>query len=135
MSIKQLSNIECNHDHCNSSLWHLFALYLMCVTHKHGLLFVPLSCVGLLTICVKPCNLNIVQQHIFDVIDTSSMNSPTIHVGTCWNCAAISNIWFIKTSIGVGWWPVKWYNNHLNWFTYLYNNNFQNCVHSDLFGI
>ena len=38
MSITQLSNIECNHDHCNSSLWHLFALYLLSVIHKHGLL-------------------------------------------------------------------------------------------------
>ena len=32
------------------------------------------------------------------------------------------------------WWgPVNWHNNHLNWFAYLYSNNFQNCVHSDLF--
>ena len=38
MSIKQLSNIECNHDHCNSSLWHLFALYILSFTHKYGLL-------------------------------------------------------------------------------------------------
>ena len=40
MSITQLSNIECNYDHCNSSLWHLFALYLLSVTHKHDLLLI-----------------------------------------------------------------------------------------------
>ena len=38
LSIKQLWHIVCNHDYCNSSLWHLFVLYLVHVTHIHGLL-------------------------------------------------------------------------------------------------
>ena len=33
MSIKQLWHIVCIHDHCNSRLWHLFVLYLVCVWH------------------------------------------------------------------------------------------------------
>ena len=46
-------------------------------------IIVLLSCVGLLTICLNPCNVNIVQQWVFDVIDASSLKSSTIHVGTC----------------------------------------------------
>ena len=42
-----------------------------------------ITCVSLLTICLKACDLNIAQQWVFDVIDTSSLKSPTIHVGIC----------------------------------------------------
>ena len=44
-------------------------------------MIVPLSYVGLLTICLEACAANIAQQWVFDVIDTSSLKSPTIHVG------------------------------------------------------
>ena len=33
LSLTLLSNIECNHDHCNSSLWHLFALNISVIIH------------------------------------------------------------------------------------------------------
>ena len=61
MSITQWWHIVCNHDHCNSSLWHLFVIYVVCETYTQSII-VPLSCVGLWIICLKPCNLNIVQQ-------------------------------------------------------------------------
>ena len=50
---------------------------------KKWSIIAPLSCAGLLTICLKACNLNIPQHQIFDVIDTISLKSPRIHVGTC----------------------------------------------------
>ena len=33
LSLTLLCNIECNHDHCNSSLWHLFALNISVIVH------------------------------------------------------------------------------------------------------
>ena len=33
LSFTLLSNIACNHDHCNSSLWHVFALNISAIVH------------------------------------------------------------------------------------------------------
>ena len=42
-------------------------------------------------------------------------------------CTNLSHI--IHKDINWCWrWPVNLYNNHLTWFTYLYNNNFQLSV-------
>ena len=60
-----------------------FCLYVLsvCDTYTWSIM-IPLSCVGFFIICCKPCNLNIVQQWVFDVIDTSSFKSPTTHIHT-----------------------------------------------------
>ena len=61
----------------------IITVYDICLHCIFAFIIVPLSCVGLLTFCLKACYLNIPQQWVFDVIDTSSLKSPTIHVGTC----------------------------------------------------
>ena len=45
LSLISLSNIECNHGHCNSSLWHLFALNISVIVHFnfHSLYILCLS--------------------------------------------------------------------------------------------
>ena len=45
LSFTSLSNIECNHGHCNSSLWHLFALNISVIVHFnfHSLYMLCLS--------------------------------------------------------------------------------------------
>ena len=55
-------------------------VFSVCDTYTWSIIL-PLSCVGLLIICFKPCNLNIVQQQVFDVTDTSLFKSPTTHIG------------------------------------------------------
>ena len=67
-----------------------------CVIHIPGLLLFHCH----MLVC-KPCNLNIVQQWVFDVIDTSSFKSPRTHIGTFLNCVMMSNIPFMSTSSGV----------------------------------
>ena len=57
-----------------------FIVFSVCDTYTWSIM-VPLSCVGFLIICFKPCNLNIVQQWVYDVFDTSSFKSHTTHIG------------------------------------------------------
>ena len=59
----------------------------VCDTYTWSII-VPLSCVGFSIICCKPCNLNIVQQWVFDVIDTSLIQ---VTYKTYWDILKLCN--------------------------------------------